>query len=274
MHSMKTVVLAVVLGMVGAGTLLCAAPIHDAAKVNDTSTLAALLKAQPSLINAPDADGWTPLHWAASEARMDAVELLLANGAEVNIQEKRAADRCLKPFSPLNLARIAPHQEKQPAMSNRTPIPVRTTLIPALFCTAGLFLSYAQAQQSEADRQALAQLHAKAELGDAQSQFELGLAFYGGKYGVAAKCFRKAAEQNHAEAQSNLGVCYERGDGVAKYEVEPYKWYALAAAQGDTKAKRNASMLELMTSRQEVTEGKRKAQDWLEQHEKPSANNR
>jgi hypothetical protein len=91
MQSMKTMVVAVVVvvGMVGAGTLLFADPIHDAAKVNDTATLAALLKAQPSLINTPDANGWTPLHWAASEGRKEAVKLLLANGAEVNIQDKK-----------------------------------------------------------------------------------------------------------------------------------------------------------------------------------------
>ena len=79
------------------------------------------------------------------------------------------------------------------------------------------------------------------------------------------KWFRQAAEQNLAAAQSNLGVCYERGDGVAKYEVEAYKWDLLAAAQGDKKAKRNASLLELMLSPKEIAEGKRRAQDWLEQ---------
>ena len=89
MRSMKTIVLAVVLGMVVAGSPLWAAPIHDAAKANDT----ALLNAQPSLINTPAADGWTPLHWAASEGRVDAAKLLLANGAEANIQKERAADR-------------------------------------------------------------------------------------------------------------------------------------------------------------------------------------
>ena len=79
------------------------------------------------------------------------------------------------------------------------------------------------AQQSEADRKLLADIRAKAEKGDAQSQFELGKAFYFGSLGVAkdeveaVKWFRKAAEQNHAEAQYNLGVCYaqrpRRGEG-------------------------------------------------------------
>jgi len=87
----------------------------------------------------------------------------------------------------------------------------------------------------------------------------------------AVKWFRQAADQNLAAAQSNLGVCYERGDGVAKYEVEAYKWDLLAAAQGDPKGKRNATMLELLLGPEEIAEGKRRAQGWLEQRKKASA---
>jgi uncharacterized protein len=124
------------------------------------------------------------------------------------------------------------------------------------------------------------ELCAKAEAGEAQAQNGLGEAFYAGKLGVvkdaveAVKWFRQAADQNLAAAQSNLGVCYERGDGVAKYEVEAYKWDLLAAAQGDTKAKRNLSMLELLLSPEELADGKRRAQAWLEQRKKSSTNSR
>ena len=118
-----------------------------------------------------------------------------------------------------------------------------------------------------------AELLPKAESGDAKAQNELGEAFYAGKRIVAkdpvkaVEWFRKAAEQNLAAAQSNLGVCYERGDGVAKYEVEAYKWDLLAAAQGDTKAKRDVSMLELMMSREQLAEGKRRAEAWLSERQ-------
>jgi len=47
----------------------------------------------------------------------------------------------------------------------------------------------------------------------------------------AMKWFRKAAEQNDAGAEYNLGVCYNNGDGVAKDYLESYKWWLLAAAQ-------------------------------------------
>jgi TPR repeat protein len=132
------------------------------------------------------------------------------------------------------------------------------------------------AQQSEADRQMLAELRAGAEGGNAEFQSQFGLALLWGKHGLArnpaeaVKWLRKAAGQNFAVAQSNLGVCYERRDGVPKYEVEAYKWDLLAAVQGDTRAKRNLSLLELLLSPEEIAEGKQRMQAWLEQHTKLS----
>ena len=53
----------------------------------------------------------------------------------------------------------------------------------------------------------------------------------------AAECFREAAEQGHAEAQFNLGICYEDGDGVEWNYDEAIKWYSKAADQGHEEAK-------------------------------------
>jgi uncharacterized protein len=134
--------------------------------------------------------------------------------------------------------------------------------------------------EAEASKWYLLALRSNAATGNAEAQNALGEAFYAGKLGAvknaaeAVRWFRMAAEQNLAAAQSKLGVCYERGDGVAKYELEAYKWDLLAAAQGDTKAKRNASLLELMLSPEEIAEGKRRAQAWLEQRKQSSNNNR
>jgi TPR repeat protein len=93
-------------------------------------------------------------------------------------------------------------------------------------------------QQSEADRKLLADVRAKAEKGDAQSQYELARAFYLGELGVAqdyvqaVKWYRKAAEQNLGYAQYDLGLCYFAGAGVAKNYVEAVKWVRKAAEQG------------------------------------------
>jgi TPR repeat protein len=78
-------------------------------------------------------------------------------------------------------------------------------------CGFGLVLALAgqilNAQPSEADRKLLADIRAKSEKGDALSQLQLGRAFFYGNLGVAkdeatgVKWYRKAAEQNYAEAQ-------------------------------------------------------------------------
>ena len=46
------------------------------------------------------------------------------------------------------------------------------------------------------------------------------------------KWYRKAAEQGHAQAQYNLGVLCERGEGVEKNLSEAFKCYLKAAKQG------------------------------------------
>jgi uncharacterized protein len=122
---------------------------------------------------------------------------------------------------------------------------MKTILIMELLCCVGMLLPCAIAQPSDADRRELAQLRAKAEAGDAQSQFELGAAFSIGKFGVATnyveavKWYRKAAEQNHAAAQSNLGACYGTGQGVEKDVAEAARWYRKAAEQNDPVAQYN-----------------------------------
>ena len=101
------------------------------------------------------------------------------------------------------------------------------------------------AQQSEADRKLLADIRAKAENGDAHSQYELGAAFAKGSLGVArdgveaVKWYRKAAEQNYALAQYNLGVCCDEGQGVTKDEAEAMNWYRKAAEQNYAAAQNN-----------------------------------
>ena len=66
------------------------------------------------------------------------------------------------------------------------------------------------AQQTKADQKPIEEVKAKAEAGDTDSEVELGLCYYKGE-GVAkdqveaVKWYRKAAEQNYAKAQYNLG---------------------------------------------------------------------
>jgi len=83
-----------------------------------------------------------------------------------------------------------------------------------------------------------------AEQNNAEAQFNLGICYDNGR-GVtkdlveAYKWYRKAAQQNYAKAQSNLGFCYDNGEGVAKDQVEAVKWYRKAAEQNYAQAQFN-----------------------------------
>src|SRR3989304_2531361 len=81
------------------------------------------------------------------------------------------------------------------------------------------------AHPTEAERKKFVEIKAKAEKGDAEAQNNLGVCYEKGK-GVAKdsaealKWYRKAAGQNDANAQSNLGFCYAKGQGVPTNSVE------------------------------------------------------
>jgi TPR repeat protein len=89
----------------------------------------------------------------------------------------------------------------------------------------------------------LSALRKKAEQGDAQAQFELGLCYCNGR-GVpqddkeGVKWFRLAAEQGNAKGQLILGLFYSDGRGVSQDDKESVKWYRLAAEQGNAGAQR------------------------------------
>ena len=83
-----------------------------------------------------------------------------------------------------------------------------------------------------------------AEQGHAAAQYNLGVCYRNG-IGIstdeseAVKWYRKAAEQGHAAAQYKLGVCYRNGRGVPTDESEAVKWYRNAAEQGHARAQFN-----------------------------------
>ena len=71
----------------------------------------------------------------------------------------------------------------------------------------------------------------------AEELFDKGCGYLAdGNYTKAVEYFQKAAEQGHAEAQYNLGVCYYFGQGVTKSYPEAVKWLKKAAAQGHSDA--------------------------------------
>jgi S1-C subfamily serine protease len=73
-------------------------------------------------------------------------------------------------------------------------------------------------------------------------------------YTEAVKWFRKAAEQNFAPAQYGLAKCYGTGNGVPLDNVEAYKWFSLAAAQGNENAKKGRAIEAAVMTDQQIAE--------------------
>ena len=112
-----------------------------------------------------------------------------------------------------------------------------------------------KAAQSGDFKTALAEWMPLAEQGNANAQRNLGLMYDNGD-GVqendktAVKWYTLAAEQGLDQAQSNLGFMYYNGKGVTQDYETSAKWYALAAEQGNSKAKENLSILLLVIGKE------------------------
>ncbi len=80
----------------------------------------------------------------------------------------------------------------------------------------------------------------RANHGDAEAQFSLGVRFAGEgaaqDYAQAAHWYLKAADQNHSLAQFNLGIMHASGQGVPRDEAKSMEWMQRAADLGDAGA--------------------------------------
>ena len=83
-----------------------------------------------------------------------------------------------------------------------------------------------------------------AKKGNADAQNNLGVCYESGRgvqqdYAKAVFWYEKSAEQGNAYAQYNLGVCYYNGRGVQQDYAKAVFWYAKSAEQGDADAQYN-----------------------------------
>lgn len=81
---------------------------------------------------------------------------------------------------------------------------------------------------------------AAANNGNVNAMHNLGVLYASssgaGDFDKAADWFRSAAEHGVRDSQVNIAILYARGEGVARDLVESYKWFAIAAIDGDTDA--------------------------------------
>ena len=110
-------------------------------------------------------------------------------------------------------------------------------------------------------------LFERAQKGDAQAQYTLGLMYvsnrgYPQNYVQAVKWFRLAADQGDAVAQFNLGVMYDDGQGVPQDDVQAHKWYNLAAAQGDANFAKIRDLVAKQMTPQQIAQAQELKRNW------------
>ncbi len=76
------------------------------------------------------------------------------------------------------------------------------------------------------------------------------------------KWYRLAADQGLALAQVSLGAMYADGEGVAENAVQAYKWWNIAAAQGDATAKKSKAIVEKKMTWEQITEAQNLSAEW------------
>lgn len=94
---------------------------------------------------------------------------------------------------------------------------------------------------AQSDSEAAKWYRKAADQDDAAAQFNLGNMYENGRgvsqnYNEAVSWYVRAADQSDARAQASLGRMYENGQGVPKDACEAVKWYRKAADQGNVAA--------------------------------------
>ena len=113
----------------------------------------------------------------------------------------------------------------------------------------------------------LEKLIQQASQGNADAQFNLGVMYDFGQgvpqdYAQAVKWYRLAADQGDAKAQYNLGFACANGEGVTQDYVQAHMWFNLAAAQGKENGKNSRDLVAGKMSPQQIERAQELARNW------------
>lgn len=137
-------------------------------------------------------------------------------------------------------------------------IPLALMLTPITYALEAPSIGFLQAQKD-------------AESSDTFRDFMIGLDIYNGwgqtdqNYLEATKYFERAARGGHTQAQQYLGLMHYKGLGVAKDNIEAYKWFDLAASNGDKVGMVLKITLKDILTAQEINEAETRMQKWLDE---------
>jgi localization factor PodJL len=74
--------------------------------------------------------------------------------------------------------------------------------------------------------------------------------------------FRKGADRGVADSQYNLGILYARGIGVEHNFAEAYKWFSLAAKEGDKDAAKKRDDIAAHLDQQSLAAARSAIEQW------------
>jgi TPR repeat protein len=110
-----------------------------------------------------------------------------------------------------------------------------------------------------------------ADGGSASAQYNIGIMYDKGQgvpqdYAEAISWYRKAADQGHSTAQNNLGAMYNDGTGVPQDYVLAYMWFNLAAsglkAPESDIAVKNRDRVATRMTAAQIAESQKLAREW------------
>jgi TPR repeat protein len=117
-------------------------------------------------------------------------------------------------------------------------------------------------------------LKPRADEGDAEAQFNLGLYYFQGlggdrNYSEAARLFRDAAEQGHIMAANNLGAMNMDGRGVPRNLPEAWYWFAIVAHRGDQAGGVLRDLVASQMTRPQIEQARDRFEGWVAKNDAP-----
>jgi TPR repeat protein len=123
-------------------------------------------------------------------------------------------------------------------------IPMRLGLFVWVVILCDLWANLTAAQHAPSSKEQVAVLLGKANSGDVETEWRLGLAYEQLQdYAQAADWYRKAAERGNTFAEDHLAYLYDYGYGVPQDYSQAASWLEKAAEQGDSWAQTNLGTL-------------------------------
>ena len=107
-----------------------------------------------------------------------------------------------------------------------------------------------------------------ADMGYSSAQYNLGIMYEYGQtveedHAKAMILYLKAAEQGEAAAQFAIGLMYDKAIGVDKDPIQAYMWWQISG-EGHPHAIHNRDSIAAEMTAQQISEGQRLAQAWLD----------